>query len=112
MAYERRDDELCAKKNPHFCGLSTPKGSRTPVLWLRTRYPRPLDDGGVCARLLRLSLVCGIMERVGGGVKPSGHVDGAGIWRARSISSRGQPMSATRTSPVYWRDAGLAKPAF
>src|SRR5215210_2894808 len=25
---------------------STPKGSRTPVLWLRTRYPRPLDDGG------------------------------------------------------------------
>ena len=27
--------------------LTTPKGSRTPVLWLRTRYPRPLDDGGV-----------------------------------------------------------------
>src|SRR4051812_18635545 len=26
---------------------TTPKGSRTPVLWLRTRYPRPLDDGGV-----------------------------------------------------------------
>lgn len=30
---------------------NTPKGSRTPVLWLRTRYPRPLDDGGAtCGR--------------------------------------------------------------
>ena len=26
---------------------STPKGSRTPVFGLRTRCPRPLDDGGV-----------------------------------------------------------------
>src|SRR6516162_1128441 len=25
---------------------STPKGTRTPVFWLRTRHPRPLDDGG------------------------------------------------------------------
>ena len=25
----------------------TPKGSRTPVFGLRTRCPRPLDDGGV-----------------------------------------------------------------
>jgi hypothetical protein len=25
---------------------STPTGNRTPVSWLRTRYPRPLDDGG------------------------------------------------------------------
>jgi hypothetical protein len=24
----------------------TPTGNRTPVFWLRTRYPRPLDDGG------------------------------------------------------------------
>src|ERR1700678_2630887 len=26
--------------------LSTPTGTRTPVPWLRTKYPRPLDDGG------------------------------------------------------------------
>ena len=25
---------------------NTPKGSRTPVAGMRTRYPRPLDDGG------------------------------------------------------------------
>ncbi len=25
---------------------TTPKGSRTPVTGLRTRRPRPLDDGG------------------------------------------------------------------
>lgn len=25
---------------------NTPKGSRTPVTWMRTMYPRPLDDGG------------------------------------------------------------------
>lgn len=25
---------------------STPTGIRTPVPWLRTMYPRPLDDGG------------------------------------------------------------------
>ena len=29
----------------------TPKGSRTPVFGLRTRCPRPLDDGGVAERL-------------------------------------------------------------
>src|SRR5581483_8283102 len=30
-----------------FLGLTTtPKGTRTPVFWLRTRHPRPLDDGG------------------------------------------------------------------
>ena len=28
--------------------ISTPKGSRTPVSGLRTRRPRPLDDGGRC----------------------------------------------------------------
>ena len=26
---------------------STPTGTRTPVPWLRTKYPRPLDDGGL-----------------------------------------------------------------
>ena len=26
--------------------FSTPRGNRTPVSWLRTRYPGPLDDGG------------------------------------------------------------------
>jgi hypothetical protein len=26
---------------------STPTGTRTPVPRLRTKYPRPLDDGGV-----------------------------------------------------------------
>ena len=32
----------------YTCGKnSTPKGSRTPVFGLRTRCPRPLDDGGV-----------------------------------------------------------------
>jgi hypothetical protein len=25
---------------------NTPKGTRTPVAWMRTKNPRPLDDGG------------------------------------------------------------------
>ena len=29
-----------------YVALNTPTGNRTPVFWLRTRYPRPLDDGG------------------------------------------------------------------
>ena len=33
------------KQRPAF--RDTPTGSRTPVSWLRTKYPRPLDDGGV-----------------------------------------------------------------
>ena len=31
---------------------STPTGTRTPVPWLRTKYPRPLDDGGLMRRIL------------------------------------------------------------
>src|SRR3954447_21835321 len=31
---------------------TTPKGTRTPVFWLRTRHPRPLDDGGGTAIVL------------------------------------------------------------
>ena len=30
---------------------NTPKGSRTPVFGLRTRCPRPLDDGGVADKV-------------------------------------------------------------
>src|SRR5208337_2369565 len=31
---------------------STPTGTRTPVPWLRTKYPRPLDDGGNSRRFI------------------------------------------------------------
>ena len=31
---------------------STPTGTRTPVPWLRTKYPRPLDDGGQKMQLM------------------------------------------------------------
>jgi putative SOS response-associated peptidase YedK len=36
----------CLMPADGFYEWHTPKGSRTPVLWLRTRYPGPLDDGG------------------------------------------------------------------
>ena len=29
-----------------YVAANTPTGNRTPVFWLRTRYPGPLDDGG------------------------------------------------------------------
>src|SRR5208282_664649 len=45
--------------------LSTPKGSRTPVLWLRTRCPGPLDDGGVW-RTIRLNRNGNYPSRVDG----------------------------------------------
>ena len=38
---------LFAKTRFHCRKNNTPKGSRTPVFGLRTRCPRPLDDGGV-----------------------------------------------------------------
>ena len=50
-----------SEKSPESPNLSekpglgdTPKGSRTPVLWLRTRYPGPLDDRGVFHSLIVL----------------------------------------------------------
>jgi hypothetical protein len=46
--------------------FSTPKGSRTPVLWLRTRYPRPLDDGGVCELYVNLGLAFAGVKALGG----------------------------------------------
>src|SRR4029078_4877925 len=35
----------------------TPTGTRTPVFWLRTRHPRPLDDGGLSLQLLLLDAI-------------------------------------------------------
>src|SRR5262249_25021103 len=40
----RRSSERCSSSDGN--DLSTPTGTRTPVPWLRTKYPRPLDDGG------------------------------------------------------------------
>jgi hypothetical protein len=45
--------------------LSTPTGNRTPVSWLRTRYPRPLDDGGKTFRF------CQSTSRSGGTRTPN-----------------------------------------
>lgn len=39
-AHEKRPVQTCVQ------AFSTPKGIRTPVTGLRTRGPRPLDDGG------------------------------------------------------------------
>jgi hypothetical protein len=36
----------------------TPTGNRTPVSWLRTRYPWPLDDGGAVFPRSRASWSC------------------------------------------------------
>jgi hypothetical protein len=33
---------------------TTPKGNRTPVTWMRTMYPRPLDDGGIYLKIAAL----------------------------------------------------------
>ena len=54
----RHGDVRKTREDPHppprFCEgraspdvESTPTGTRTPVPWLRTKYPRPLDDGGL-----------------------------------------------------------------
>jgi hypothetical protein len=50
---ERRS--RCRTKRPCW---STPTGTRTPVPWLRTKYPRPLDDGGQNMHLI-INLVSG-----------------------------------------------------
>lgn len=43
-----------------FCAHAriTPKGTRTPVFWLRTRHPRPLDDGGFQYEFYPVEICC------------------------------------------------------
>src|SRR5580704_16016465 len=42
-------------RSPRQRVVSTPTGTRTPVPWLRTKYPRPLDDGGIAANIIIIS---------------------------------------------------------
>lgn len=47
----RNAEHRANKADEHATGRNnTPKGIRTPVARMRTWYPRPLDDGGECAR--------------------------------------------------------------
>src|SRR6185437_16475525 len=75
---------LTNKKSPAKPGFpDTPKGSRTPVFWLRTRHPRPLDDRGV--GLLALHLGTGIILSAGRFVKcPESSLSGYRSTRAGS----------------------------
>jgi hypothetical protein len=60
---------------------NTPKGSRTPVPWLRTKYPGPLDDGGVRERPLgRSAVILGAEAGVStlDRVEPAGAAEPAG----------------------------------
>src|SRR5690606_1450825 len=43
---ELRERVPATDPRPPPAHVSTPTGNRTPVSWLRTRCPRPLDDGG------------------------------------------------------------------
>ena len=43
----------CYRRSFRSIRSTTPTGIRTPVFWLRTRHPRPLDDGGLLLQLLR-----------------------------------------------------------
>ncbi len=47
--------------------VHTPTGNRTPVFWLRTRCPRPLDDGGLY--VLRSSAPLRIAAHTSGGAR-------------------------------------------
>ena len=42
-----REGEIAETLEVRTGESSTPTGTRTPVPWLRTKYPGPLDDGGV-----------------------------------------------------------------
>ena len=50
---------------------NTPKGSRTPVTELRTRRPRPLDDGGGI-KIRQTNQDCLLCINGGGGIRTPG----------------------------------------
>ena len=39
--------------NPMILSSYTPKGIRIPVTSVKGKCPRPLDDGGVCKRIIK-----------------------------------------------------------
>ena len=90
-----RAERAKKKGDPRWVALwlaSTPKGSRTPVLWLRTRYPRPLDDGGAVGQIPRSG------ESYGGGAGTSS--DAAAAWGEASHIFAGLICSPNRRPPA------------
>jgi hypothetical protein len=79
---------------------TTPKGTRTPVFWLRTRHPRPLDDGGGLGIVADCRLHCQANRRSPRCRMPRARVGlSATVRESRSFVSRFIPISPPAFRP-------------
>lgn len=84
-------------RREHGRDTGAPRGIRTPVTWLRTRHPGPLDDEDLSHQLALIGTTGGIRTPINRNENPvSWPLDdggGSGSRRGRSVSSLALPLT-------------------